>query len=391
MKASKVFLTLICISVLFACSQKETGLLVKVKNALDIERTSETVELSKSFLNLESLESYAVKDLKTNKILVSQLIDNDGDKTVDALLFQVNIVANSENTYEILKVSHEERAKSETVCYSRFVPERTDDYAWENDKVGFRVFGPNAQYRFENDLKEGTLSSGVDAWLKRVDYSIINGWYDKYTQKTGSYHEDTGEGLDNFHVGRSRGVGGLAYKQDSTYYISKNFTKWKTISTGPIRTSFYLEYALWGPEGKQIKESRIVSLDKGSNLSKFEINISGVNKISAGLTLHEKDGVVTSHKDESWVNYWQPHPKSELGTAIVVPSLYYAGYEKYDVKVKDLSNAFAHLNVKNNKVVYYAGFAWSKSGQFKDKHEWERYLSAFAKKVNTPLKIELIK
>ncbi|GAA4232845.1 DUF4861 domain-containing protein [Postechiella marina] len=392
MKALKVLFTIIIISFLTACSQKKSALLIKVQNTLDIERTSETVELSKSFLKVENLASYGVKNVKTNKVLISQLIDNNDDGIIDVLLFQVNIAANSTNTYQVIKLSKEEQIKHQTICYSRFVPERTDDYAWENDKVAFRVFGPNAQYRFENKLKEGTLSSGVDAWLKRVDYSIINGWYDKYTNKTGSYHEDTGEGLDNFHVGSSRGVGGLAYKQDSTYYISKNFTKWKTITTGPIRTSFYLEYDLWGPEGKQIKESRIISLDKGSNLSKFEVNIEGVKTISAGLTLHEKDGLLSTHKDENWINYWQPHlGKTQIGTAIIAPSLHYAGNEKYDVKTKDLSNAYVHLNVKNNKVIYYSGFTWSKSNQFKDKYQWERYLSAFSKKINTPLNINIIK
>ena len=391
MKASKVFLLLIFISSLLACSQKKEGLSIKIQNTLDIERMSETIELSKSFLNLESIESYGVKDLKTNQILISQLIDNDGDGTMDVLLFQVNMAPNSENIYEVLKLSKEEQPKTELVCYSRFVPERTDDYTWENDRVAFRVYGPNAQYRHENKLKQATLSSGVDAWLKRVEYPIINKWYKKYSDKTGTYHEDTGEGLDNFHVGTSRGVGGLAYKKDSIYYISKNYTKWRTISTGPIRTSFYLEYAPWGPEGTKIKESRIVTLDKGSNLTKFEVTIDGVDTISAGLTLHEKDGVVSSPKGETWVNYWQPHPNSEIGTAIVSSSNYFVGSETYDVEAKDLSNAFAHLNIKNNKVVYYSGFAWSKSNQFKNKNEWENYLSAFAKRIESPLKVELIK
>lgn len=390
MKASKVFLLLIFISSLSACSQKKTAITVKIQNTLDIDRTLETIELSKSFLKVENLESYGIKDTKTNQILISQCIDHDGDGSMDTLLFQVNMAPNSENTYEVLKVSKEEQPEAKLVCYSRFVPERTDDYAWENDKVAFRVYGPNAQYRHENKLKQATLSSGVDAWLKRVEYPIINKWYKKYSDKTGTYHEDTGEGLDNFHVGTSRGVGGLAYKQDSTFYLSKNYTKWRTISTGPIRTSFYLEYASWGPEGTQINESRIVSLDKGSNLSKFEVSISGVDTISAGLTLHEKDGVVSAPDNKTWISYWQPHPDSEIGTAILASSNYFVGSETYDVETKDLSNAYAHLNIKNNKVVYYAGFAWSQSGQFKDKNEWEYYLSSFAKKIETPVIVELI-
>jgi hypothetical protein len=78
----------------------------------------------------------------------------------------------------------------------------------------------------EDSIPGGTLSSGVDTWLKKVEYPIINKWYkETLVDKTGSYHEDTGEGLDNFHVGVSRGVGGIAVKNDDKYYFSKNYSK----------------------------------------------------------------------------------------------------------------------------------------------------------------------
>ena len=189
---------------------------------------------------------------------------------MDKLLFQPKVGAISEKSYSIVLIEQEDQPTAEVSCYSRFVPERTDDYTWENDKVAFRVYGPTAQKMKEDGIAGGTLSSGVDAWLKKVDYPIINKWYIKYVNKTGSYHEDTGEGLDNFHVGASRGVGGIAIKADSSYYFSKNFTSWRTITTGPIRTSFYLEYADWEAGGKTVKESRIISLDYGNYLSKFE-------------------------------------------------------------------------------------------------------------------------
>lgn len=388
MKVLKLLIVVSFLSVLFSC-KKEDLLSVQVKNGLDIERKYETVELSKSLLNIENFDGLGVKDAVTGAVLKSQLVDTNDDGVNDVLLFQPEIKAKETKTYHIVNVTDTDSL--EAICYSRFVPERTDDYAWENNKVAFRIFGPNAQYRFENKLKEGTLSSGVDAWLKKVEYSIINKWYKKYTEKTGTYHEDTGEGLDNFHVGSSRGVGGLAFKQDSTYYISKNFIKHKTIITGPIRTSFAVEYDVWGPEGKQIKESRIISLDYGNNLSKFEVNIAGVDTISSGLTLHEKDGLVTNHNDETWLNYWQPHADAELGTAIVAAPLYYAGNETYKTEEKDLSNAFMHLKVVNNTVVYYSGFTWSKSNQFKNQSAWEQYLSDFATKLASPIEVTVLK
>jgi len=380
-------LTFLLITVLFSCQEKETHTIVTVKNTLDIERTFETIELSKSFLNVEDLSNIGIRDVDTKQLQITQSVDVDGDGIFDHILFQPQMAANSENKYEIVTITEAEQPKAEELCYSRFVPERTDDYTWENNKVAFRVYGPTAQKMIEDSIPGGTLSSGVDAWLKKVEYPIINKWYKEFVDGTGTYHEDTGEGLDNFHVGASRGVGGIAIKVDSTYYYSKNYINYRTITTGPIRTSFYLEYANWDANGNTISESKIISLDKGSNFSKFETTISGTDNISVGLTLHEKDGQVEGNNTMGWVSYWQPHAESELGTAIIADKNTFIGYEIFDVDTPDLSNAYAHLKVNNKKVVYYAGFGWKESGQFKNKQEWESYVNGFSVMLNTPLEV----
>ena len=99
--------------------------------------------------------------------------------------------------------------------------------------------------------------------------------------------------MDNFHVGASRGIGGIAIKTRETYTTSKNFVDWKTITNGPIRTSFELTYDNWDVNGKISSEKKIISLDYGQNLSKFIIKLNGANTISAGITLHKKEGEIT--------------------------------------------------------------------------------------------------
>ncbi|WP_204356586.1 DUF4861 family protein [Arcticibacterium luteifluviistationis] len=378
------------VMLLNSCVPKEKGTTITVKNELGFERTFETVVLSKSELNVEDLNVLGIKDKETGELQLTQLVDNDGDGIMDDILFQPSIAGNSEKVYDIVSITEAEKPKAEELCYSRFVPERTDDYTWENNKVAFRMYGPRAQQMIEEDIPGGTLSSGVDAWLKKVEYPIINNWYKKEMENQGAYHLDSGEGLDNFHVGQSRGVGGVAIKKGDSYYFSKNYTKWKTITTGPIRTSFYLEIGDWDVDGNPIKESKIISLDLGSNFSKFEVTISGTDTLSAGLTLHEKDGVVNENNNDAWVSYWQPHADSELATAIVVPKTTFIGFENYDSEVADLSNAYAHMKVDNNKVVYYAGFTWKESGQFKSQAEWESYLGTFSEQINTPLAVKVI-
>lgn len=389
MKLCKVHIYLIGILILFSCSQ-EKRMKIVIENTLDIERSFETVELTSDFLKIDSLSHIGIKDLISNKLLVTQLVDNEGDGIMDLLLFQPEIGAKSRKEFEIVEIAEDKRPKSEIFCYSRFVPERLDDYAWENDRVAFRMYGPTAQRMVEDGVPGGTLSSGIDAWLKKVDYPIINKWYKKEIETDGTYHKDTGEGLDNFHVGNSRGVGGIAIKTDSIYHFSKNYTKWRTIATGPIRTSFYLEIGNWDAGGTSIRESKVISLDYRSNLSRFEISVDGTDKISVGLALHKKEGQITNNEKEAWISYWQPHDGSELGTAIIASPGYFLGYENYDVQEKDLSNAYAHLKVEENGVVYFAGYGWKESGQFKTRQDWESYLSLFTKKINNPLKVLLV-
>lgn len=384
----KVFL----ISIVFIASSfqsKEDVIIIVVKNKLNVERSFETVVLTKEFLKTNNLSSLGIQDKETGEQLITQTVDLDGDGSMDELLFQPKIGAKSKKEFVIAPISESKKPKSDTYCYSRFVPERTDDYAWENNKVAFRTYGPTAQKMIEDKIKGGTLSSGIDAWLKRVDYPIINKWYEKNTNGTGSYHKDTGEGLDNFHVGNSRGIGGIAVKIDSIYYFSKNFISWKTISTGPIRTSFELNYADWDAKGNKITETKKISLDYGSYLSRYVITLSGTKTVSVGLTLHDKKGQTGINQKEGWYNYWESLDDSELGTAIVAPKNSLVQIEKYITTKPDLSNLYGTFKVKDNKVMYYAGFGWKKGSPFQTQKEWETYISLFSKKINNPLLVSL--
>jgi hypothetical protein len=382
---------LILVVFCFSCAEKSSEVLsVTVKNSLGIDRTFETVEVDITDLELNE-KSIEVINSKTNEVLISQIVDYDGKGKVDkVLLFQPEISANAEATFKINLVEKKEIDSSLIRCYSRFVPERTDDYAWENNRVAFRTFGPVAQKMVEDGVKGGTLTSGMDAWLKRVEYPIINKWYARGVIEKGAYHKDIGEGLDNFHVGVSRGVGGIAVKTDSTYAVSKNFIAWKTITTGPIRTSFILDYEDWDANGKIIKERKHISLDYGQNLTRFNVQLSGTDKISVGLTSHKKDGEVTTNKAEGWMSYWEPFDDSELGQGVVIanPKRIIA-FDNYLTDRKDESNLYVQSNVSGG-FEYYAGFGWKKSGQFETKADWNNYLSRFSKCIENPLEVTVV-
>ncbi|MEN8825394.1 MAG: DUF4861 family protein [Wenyingzhuangia sp.] len=385
-KLTGIASSLLALLLLISCEKKAIN--VTVTNSISLDRAFETVSIPLASLP-KTDEQPVVTDTDSGKTVVTQLADTNHDGETDALLFQPSIKGNSKKVYEITFSSNTKAQEENPSCYSRFVPERTDDYAWENNRVAFRTYGPTAQKMIEDGIKGGTLSSGIDAWLKRVDYPIINKWYKKELETHGSYHKDDGEGLDNFHVGISRGVGGIAKKVGENYYISKNFTSYKTHNIGPIRTDFVLTYADWDANGTLITEVKNISLDYGSNLAKFEISLKGVDTISTGLTLHEKDGETGVNQEKGWISYWEPHADSELGTGIVVHNDAMVGYENYQTDKKDESNMYVHLEIKNEKVVYYTGFGWKKSGQFTSKIEWENYLDQFSEKLKNPLEVRL--
>ncbi|MCW3805642.1 DUF4861 family protein [Plebeiibacterium marinum] len=371
--------------VLSSCTSNDNGMVVSVSNSLDVDRTVETVrvELCES---LSVATGVVVIDKASNVEIQSQLVDKDKDNVFEAILFQVKLSANESRDF-VIKEGVSSVKPSEVKTYARFVPERTDDFTWENDKVAFRVYGPTAQRMVEEGQEGGTLSGGVDCWLKKVDYSIINKWYKGNDENPGYYHIDHGEGLDNYHVGPSLGCGGTGVMIDGELVTSLNYTGYNVLSNGPVETAFELAYAPFGSEKKQVSQSKTGIINLGNNFTKFVIEVKGADTLTTGVTLHENQGVTGVDSVACWGDYWSPHFGEEIGNAIVVDPKYYAGYSKVVSNEKDKSHLLMHLKVIDGKVEYYTGFAWSGSKQFKGQKEWEAYLSKFARQISNPLKI----
>ncbi|ALJ01200.1 hypothetical protein DC20_04465 [Rufibacter tibetensis] len=379
-----------------SCQQIPTGRSITVKNRLDLDRTSETITIPVSEVKLLAnefgVENLLVKDSETGKVLVSQTIDNDLDGKADEILFQTDIKARSTKKFHVRGVANgaASRPKSEVRTYSRFVPERTDDYTWENDRVAFRTYGPVAQQMVEQGKPGGTLTSGMDAWLKRVSHPIIDAWYKGYLNDPNYYHTDRGEGYDPYHVGPSRGIGGIGVWENDTLYTSKNFISYRKIAEGPIRTLFELTYAPWQTNGRTITEKKLVSLDLGSNMTRYEVQVESdkpLPNVTVGITLHDKKGEVKADQEAGWFRYWEPMDKSHLGTGIVISPSSVLSYKDHRVPGRDMSHLYVVTTPKEGKVVYYAGFGWVKSGQFKNVEEWDQYLAAFAKRLASPLEV----
>lgn len=365
---------------------------IQVKNIQDFAR-NEVVSVStkqlKVFLGKNKAEDLRIKDTQ-NQYLPIQWIDNDSDGKNDELLFQAKLDAKKTNSYTIIADANTPVPESQVTTYSRLVPERVDDYTWENDKIAFRVYGPKGQAEALAKVKGSTLSSGVDIWFKRTEKSVINEWYKGYLTDPMYYHKDTrGEGYDPYHVGDSRGTGGIGIWKDDKLQVSQNFVTSKTIAEGPLRTVFELTYAPWSEFG--VKETKRISLDLGSNFSKFESTFETekpVPNYTIGISLHKNEGESKLNDKNGYYLHWEKIDDAFVGEGIVVDPKIVQKSIAFKSETPDQSNLLV-VTKPQKKLTYYAGFAWQKSGQIQTQKDWENLLQKQTQIVANPLVITI--
>ena len=258
---------------------------------------------------------------------------------------------------------------------ARHVPERLDDFAFENDKVAFRLYGPALQTSAENN--------GTDCWLKRVDYPIIDKWYQGHAQGK-SYHEDTGEGYDPYHVGSSLGCGGVAlWQADSADKLNQPnvYKRFEVIEKTAEKVVFELEYEWQEPALKEVKR---ITLQKGDQLYKAESRFTSKGKpviveVAVGVTTHDGKAQVTVNDYQNIVTTWEQIDGSGLGTSVIVPYDNAVQYVHLQSNTPDRSHGVVVTTTDaDGRLTYYAGFAWQKAGEITSLNEWQSYTKQFA-------------
>jgi hypothetical protein len=346
-------------------------LLVTVKNPSNLKREKETVEISWNDIKAKypSVTSRGIAVVNSNgEIIPHQLIVGDSLMS-ESLIFQVDVEPRSTVTYTIKKQASPNFTSE---VYGRAVPERMDDFAWENNRIAYRMYGPALE-------ATGEISNGIDVWVKRTDSLIINKWY-----KMEDYHNDHGEGLDCYKVGRSLGAGAMAPFANGKLWLGNNYTSAKVLANGPVRISFLLTYKPFDVNGQQVYESRLITLDANSNLNRvqefYSSNMEGI-PVAAGIVSRD-GGVVKSDTNLGWLAYWEPTSgaNGNTGLAAVIP--------ERDVKV--LTDQGHHLcsTTYTKPFCYYEGASWSKAG-FKSEADWFAYVNAFAEKLKLPLIVKI--
>jgi unsaturated rhamnogalacturonyl hydrolase len=360
------------------------GIEVKLENPLAEARGPETISLKLVDLLriVPALEpsKLVVVDAAGHELL-SQLIDANGDEAPDELAFQATLGAGQAQTLRVQAGERPPPRARDFKVYGRFVRERHDDFAFENDRVAHRMYGPD----LETWPKEPLTSSGIDVWAKRTQRLVINDWY-----MTDDYHRDNGDGADLYSVNKTRGCGGLGVWHGGKLLVSRNFTHSRVAANGPIRLIFELSYAAYDTGAGKVTETKRVTIDAGRNLNRFESHFkvaSGTRPslVGIGIAKHA-GGTVAFDQPLGLLHSWEPFKgdNGHVGCAVIASPETVEGSQ--DVAMDTLLLARVP---PAGPAVYYAGFGWDKGDDFKDEAAWVGYAQGFARALRAPLRLSL--
>ncbi|WP_295936567.1 DUF4861 family protein [uncultured Alistipes sp.] len=367
----KKTLLLLAAAFFASCTQ---SLQVEVTNNTRIEREDETVEIAWS-------EIAALKGVTPENVVV---FDDEGEQVPSqviyfgqtepqSLIFQAD-VDGSETEYFTIRTG--DRESYRTKAYGRHVPERLDDYAWENNKVAYRLYGP----ALENST-EKLVTPGIDVWVKSTEKLVIDDWYAK-----GDYHHNYGDGMDAYKVGVTLGAGASAPFTSEKLWLSNNYATQQTLDNGPIRTTVKLTYAPFDVDGKQLSLTKYISLDADKRFNRMENIYEGdftEMPIAAGFVRHDVDQVqyTTNYLAlcEAVSDSDNPARDGDIYLGVILPGA--------DFWPDTAGHALAVKNVKpGEKFVYWAGSGWSRGG-VDDMDDWLGKIEEQTAGILAPLQV----
>lgn len=405
----KCFSTFPLLALLVACDPKPaTDFAITVTNdqTFDREELVEVpiCEIAKK-VQLVDEEQYIIIDAEGNQ--VTYQIAYDGN-----LLFPATVKAEAKAVYTITKG---EPIEADPVVYGRHYPERVDDIAWENDRIAFRAYGPALQAK-------GERAFGYDAWVKRVPTLVVEQRYAnelnpdtqaeiaqlrkarKYNEANElyhsvSYHVDHGNGLDCYKVGPTLGCGTAALMQGDAILYPYCWREYEIIENGPLRFTVRLVYNPFIVGKDSVVETRIISLEKGSQLNKTIVSYAGLSRttpVATGLVIHpENPTAYVLEKEKDYIAYADltdnvNNDNGVIYVGAVIPNKLKetkaALFSDKEAKERGASgHVLAISSYKpDTEYTYYWGAGWSKYG-YESMDDWTNYLEHYAQSLRHPL------
>ena len=378
----KIVLFLFAALMLVACS--ENLVRIEIANESSIEKENEIVTIAWNDL-AQKLTLYGGKTiivLNEEGVQIPYQILYKGQDTPQEVIFQTSLGKGEKVTYSI---KGGEPEVFERMTYGRAVPERKDDFAWENNRIAFRMYGPA--------LANENPSNGVDIWLKKTNELIVDKFYSDELERNLSYHVDRGLGLDCYKVGHTLGAGGIAPYINDVLCVGGYYSTAKVLDSGELRTSFELTYdSVPTPSGNLLKEKIIITLDANSQMNKAVLTYDGdfeEIQVAGGIWLHKEIGNIAESKEDGYIAYGEiavsdaglPAGRNYIG--VIFPNT-------IDIKQQD-EHLLAIVDYKKgDELSYYFGGGWSDWG-FDSDTAWFDYVKNYAANSKQNLKVTILK
>ena len=311
------------------------------------------------------------------------------------LIFQHDFAAGEKSATFIVEKLDAVAPVFPTKTFARYVPERLDDFAWENDKIGHRTYGPAlAAPAVPGITKEVLITSGLDIWCKRVSYPIVDRWYNKGHDH---YHKDEGEGMDMYQVGPSRGCGGTGLWDGTKLAVSQSYATWKVTANSPVRSVFELTHASWEAGGLKVTETKRFTVDAGHHLdqmdSTFTVTSGDAHELTVAIGLNKTPGdknqdakvdLTPTPAQGSLTQWIVQKTNGQPGTAVIVPVASFKRFASDDRNDLVLARA-----TPGQPLCYYVGTGWSRAGEFTTQEKWLAYITAESARLASPVKVTL--
>ena len=262
----------------------------------------------------------------------------------------------------------------------RQYPERLDDIAFENDRIGFRIYGPALQ-------KKGEKGFGYDLWVKRTTEFVLGELYRNDPRL--SFHLDYGKGVDCFAVGPTLGCGTPAILLSGEIRFPWCYETYKILDKGPLRFNVQVDYPT---TADGITEHRILSIDKGSNFVESTVWFDGLKKptdVLAGFPIRPI-GASTLVKGENYIQYADPTIEPDrYQTQVYVALLFPDQNVDIDV-VQQHGVGILRRYTSGQRFHYYIGAAWSEF-DIRSQNEWQCRINSFMQSKEQPLIVKIDK
>ena len=361
---------------------------LRLTNPTNIDRTEEVIEIPLDQIarhlhfSTTQMQSLIATNTATKQRIPSQLYTSRHGADPDTLLLLVKLPAKGMMNVELNL--DPTAPPQEPLVFGRAIPERKDDFAWENKVVAYRIYGPALE-------ATGEISSGIDVWSKRIPNFVVDSFYKQdheaaVTHNSAlSYHNDNGIGLDSYDVGPSRGCGGTGVWADGKLSVSKNYTIAKILATGPIRFEFEVSYAPWQTVGKTVTETKRITLDAGSHLNKivstYTFDGESPLDLAAGIAIHE-GGAATLPAGKSIAAVWDTPQKPSAGR--IATGLVSLPSEHATTTTAANHALMIFKRHSGESFTYFAGSGWSKA-DMPTQEDWNAYLIRFEELQEHPV------